>query len=365
LLLLTVLIERGRGSPLVGQTIADVIERADELAELLAMYWRDGKRPLSAQLKRGLALAFPKFDGYQLAKYNRDNAIKLRDVMFLCHPRPENEAQAATWKQLVDKTLPAPDTWEVALSAGGNTADTWTRLLTEGRLGGLALLRNLRNMKEAGVSDAVIREQLARAPLFDRVLPFRFIAAAIHAPHLEDALEVAMLKAAKTLPSLPGHTVLLIDHSASMNGVVSGRSAMTRFDAASALAILLREIGERVSIYAFSDGCVRVPARRGFALRDAIAKSVVASATFLGTAKRFVDTDAGPYDRIIVVTDEQSADQPDSPLGIARGYIVNVASYRTGIGYGRWVHIDGFSENLVRFIAAHEQQGPVTEDSLT
>ena len=84
-----------RGGALVGDTIARVIQRADELAEFLAIYWGmqeapKGKgslrpSPLSKQVKRGLAQAFTKFDEYQLAKYNRDEAIKLRDVLFLTH----------------------------------------------------------------------------------------------------------------------------------------------------------------------------------------------------------------------------------------------------------------------------------------
>jgi 60 kDa SS-A/Ro ribonucleoprotein len=43
-----------------------VIQRADELSEFVAMYWKDGKTPLSARVKKGLAVAFQKFDEYQL-----------------------------------------------------------------------------------------------------------------------------------------------------------------------------------------------------------------------------------------------------------------------------------------------------------
>ncbi len=65
----------------VGDLIARVIQRPDELAELLALYWKDGKdQPLTSQLKIGLARAFKKFNEYQLAKWNRDGAVKLRDV---------------------------------------------------------------------------------------------------------------------------------------------------------------------------------------------------------------------------------------------------------------------------------------------
>ena len=56
---------------LVAETLAAVIQRADELAEFVAIYWKDGRVPLSAQVKKGLAAAFPKFDEYALAKYDR------------------------------------------------------------------------------------------------------------------------------------------------------------------------------------------------------------------------------------------------------------------------------------------------------
>jgi len=151
--------EQGVGS-LVEGTLQYVIQRADELSEFCAIYWEDAKKdaqgrrssePLSAAVKRGLAAAFQKFDEYRLAKYvNRDSAVKLRDVLFLSHARPKDKAQAEVWKKLVDGTMTAPDTWEVELSAGKDKKETFTRLLAEGKLGGLAVLRNLRNMQQAG-----------------------------------------------------------------------------------------------------------------------------------------------------------------------------------------------------------------------
>jgi len=85
----------------VSEALASVIQRADELAEFIAIYWKDGRVPLSGQVKKGLAAAFPKFDEYQLAKYDRGGPIKLRDVLFLCHAKPRDEAQAAVWKRLI------------------------------------------------------------------------------------------------------------------------------------------------------------------------------------------------------------------------------------------------------------------------
>src|SRR5580658_7219620 len=103
---------------LVAETLARVIQRADELAEFVAIYWKNGRVPLSGQVKKGLAAAFPKFDQYALAKYDRGGPIKLRDVLFLAHAKPRDAAQAEVWKRLIAGGLNAADTWEVALSSG-------------------------------------------------------------------------------------------------------------------------------------------------------------------------------------------------------------------------------------------------------
>ena len=328
---------------LVAETLARVIQRADELAEFVAIYWKDGKAPFSAQVKKGLAAAFGKFDEYQLAKYDRTQPVRLRDVLFLCHAKPRDEAQAFLWKRLVDGQLATPDTWEVALSAthGESKREVWERLLKERKLGALALLRNLRNLKQAGVDERLVREALARMES-SRVLPFRFIAAARHVPEWEDALESAMLAAVAGREKLPGRTVLLVDVSGSMTAPLSRRSEMLRTDAAYGLAILLREVAESVSVYSFSDRLVRVPARRGFALRDAIDASQPHNATYLGVALRQIEES---YDRLIVISDEQAHDHVAGPSG--RGIMINVASYKNGVGYGEWTHIDGWSEAAV------------------
>ena len=142
---------------LVAETLLRVIQRADELSEFVALYWSDGKQPLSAQVKKGLAAAFTKFDEYALAKYDRASPVKLRDVLFLCHAKPVDAAQAELWKRLVAGELATPDTWEVALSAGADKREAWERLLAENKLGALALLRNLRNMAEAKVDEELVR----------------------------------------------------------------------------------------------------------------------------------------------------------------------------------------------------------------
>ena len=342
---------------LVAETLARIIQRPDEMTELLAIYWADSlgpqqqrkRQPVSAQVKKGLAKAFGKFDAYQLAKYDREGPVRLRDVLFLVHARPKDAAQEAVWKQLVDGELPSPDTWEVALSAGADKRASFERLLDEKRLGALALLRNLRLMQQAGVPRATIADAIA-AMRTDRVLPYRFITAARHAPDFEPELEAAMLRSIKGHARLPGRTRLLIDVSGSMFAALSAKSEMTRADAACGLAVLAREVCDEVEIFTFSDAVVKVPPRRGFALRDAILGSQPHSGTYLGRAVQEVDRKG---DRLIVFTDEQSHDPVPSPR--ARGTMVNVASYQHGVGYGPWTRVDGFSEAVIAWIAAQEE----------
>lgn len=342
----------------VADTLYKVIQRADELTEFLALYWKgkDANSSISAQVKKGLARAFGKFNEYALAKYNREGAVKLKDVLFLVHAKPESKAQADLWKRLIDGKLETPDTWEVALSAtkGVNKREEWQRLLHERKLPALALLRNLRNMREAGVPGSLIKEALSTIDV-SRVLPFRFIAAAAHNPTLESSIEDAMLLAARSLPQLPGRTALVVDNSGSMRfDKVSKRSELERIDAACALAIMAREMCEDVVIIGFGNEAKVLPDRRGFGLRDVI-KNGPGGGTETQTALNLAARQ-NP-DRIILITDEQSHQRVSPPPPGVKGYVMNVANYKNGIGYGSWVHMDGWSEALLQFIAAHEGIG--------
>jgi len=334
-----------------------VIQRADELAEFVALYWAERKQPLSAQVKKGLASAFPKFDAYALAKYDRAGVVRLRDVLFLSHAKPVDAAQAELWKRLAQNELTTPGTWEVALSAtgrdGAGKREAWERLLAERKLGALALLRNLRNFRRECVNEELVLGALA-AMKTERVLPFRFLAAARHAPQWEEALETAMFRSLEGRATcLAGHTVLLVDVSGSMESAISGRSEMRRADTAYGLAILVREIAEKVTIYTFSEHARLVPPRRGMALRDAMDQSQAHAGTYLGAAVRHIEENhRNGYDRLVVITDEQSHDQVRAPRG--KSYVINVASNRNGVGYGAWTHIDGWSESAVEYIAALE-----------
>jgi hypothetical protein len=355
LMLLDALAETGSGTPVLSETMSRVIQRADELTEFLAIYWRKGKRPLSAQIKKGLAKAFTRFDAYQLAKYDRANSVRLRDVLFLSHAKPKDDEQAQVWRNLVNGTLASPDTWEVGLSTGGDKKETFTRLLSEGKLGYLALLRNLRNMVESGVDLELIRSALRYGKGQDRVLPFRYVAAARACPQLEPDIDDALCRRISGLPPLPGRTAILVDVSGSMGDRLSARSDMSRMDAACALASVIN--GE-IRVFSFSDEVVEVTPRRGMAGVDAVANSQDNCGTYLGAAIQAINTRV-PCDRLIVITDEQSHDRVTDPVA-ERAYMINVASNRNGVGYGRWMHIDGFSERVLTFI--HEMELETTVD---
>jgi 60 kDa SS-A/Ro ribonucleoprotein len=366
LLLLEVLTRTGKGTSIVSEAIARTIQRADEITEFLAIYWhgkgrRDCKqghgKSVSAQVRKGLAKAFERFDNYGLSKYDRDGVVKLRDALRLARPKPTDDNRSALYKGVINRSLTPPDTWEVALSGGADKKATFERLLSEHKLGYLALLRNLRKMDEVGVDKQLISEAIiARRGGADRVLPFRYIAAARAAPQHEPALDVALQAAIKALPILKGRTLVLVDVSGSMDAKLSGKSDMTRVDAACALASI---INGDVRMFSFSNMVVEVPPRRGLAGVDALLHSQPHGGTQLGDAvhamnlitTRTLDIEGlkNGADRLIVITDEQSADRVPDPV-TKFSYMINTASYKNGVGYGKWVHLDGFSESIIRFI---------------
>jgi 60 kDa SS-A/Ro ribonucleoprotein len=365
---------KGQG-PLVRETLAHVIQRPDELSEFLAMYWQDGKQPLTRGVKCGLAKAFTKFDPYQIAKWNRDNQIKLRDVLFMVHGKPSaiwnndngtSMTQAELWKKLVEGTLEPADTWEVALSGGADPKETFERLIRQDNLGGLAWLKNLRNMQNAGVDRELLEARIRKGA--KRAFPYRFVVAAKYAPTYEEAIEAGMFKAIEGLDELPGTTGLLIDVSGSMDEPLGKKpdakrearkkpekDPTTRIDVAAGLAILLREKASRCFVATFSDALMDIPARRGFALRDAIIKSQPHSGTHLGAATaKLRDYWAGKIDRLIIITDEQSQDGICAPP-CALSYVINVASYQHGVSYRNgYQHIDGWSERCIDYIRETE-----------
>ena len=268
------LAKQHNGDGLVSALTAKIIQRADEITELLAYYAQSNERNdvkqlnrLSKQLQKGLAEAFNRFDEYQFAKYNRNAAVKLKDALFLVHPKAKNEAQQTLFDKMAKDELQTPYTWEVELSALGqqnyDSAELrlqavkakWEEIIFSNRIGYMALLRNLRNLLEAEVSDEALNDVCGylTSPTIvakSRQLPFRFLSAYRELKELKngrvsmllDALEGAVLQTAANIAGYDNNVKVVIaaDVSGSMQTPVSAKSKVLRFDIGLMLAMLLQ-----------------------------------------------------------------------------------------------------------------------------
>lgn len=350
----------------VERVLVEVITRPDQITDFMAIYWKKGKCPIAACIKRALAKIFNRFNEYSLAKYNRDAPIKLRDVMFMVHAKPETPEKEVLFKKLADNTLAVPDTWEVELSSGADKKATFTRLIEEGKLGSLAFIRNLRNMREAGVLYETMKKGfagLAQAAL----LPLNFYSAYTTNPEYGREIEDAMFKVYADLPKLPGHTVYVVDVSGSMTSMVSAKSKFNRMQVAAALAAFAAETSERITVVAtagdYTHKSARVKPIRGFALADEIIKTqreLGGGGIFTAKCIEWLRTELKGEvpDRIIIFSDSQDCDShgpKPKPFG-KYNYIVDVSAHKHGVNYkGVWTaEISGWSESLLTFIRAHE-----------
>lgn len=338
----------------VSRTLQRIITRPDQLSDFLALYWSAGKCPLTAKVKQGLAWAFQKFGEYELAKHlHNDRQIKLRDVLFLCHAKPINDEQLSLWKRLIANDLQTPDTWEVALSGGADKRETFMRLMSDNKLGTLAFIRNLRNMSDANVNLQQMQDYATKCNV-NKIFPWQFIAAAKTNPQLEPMIEEMLFRCVADKPKIEGKTVIMVDVSGSMDDRLSSKSEMLRCDAAYGLAMLLRELCTDPFIITFSQGMVAIPLRRGFALRDAMHTSQQHAGTYLQQSINTLHNSGLDYDRIIIITDEQTHDGIATPK-TQKAYCMNVASAHNGVGYGQWRHIDGFSSGVIDWLMEYER----------
>jgi len=356
---------------LVGKLLPRIITRADMLSDFLALYWKEGKCPICNQVKVGLAEAFHNFDEYQFAKYDRDNAVKLRDVLFLARPVPRDEKEAELFKKIAERSLETPKTWEVLLSSGADKKESWTELLRENRLGALALLRNISGMKSAGVDQKDILRGLEQIN-GTMLLPLDYLKAARMNPEFKDYIEDAMSRSYTHLPVLPGNTLFIVDTSGSMDSGISNHSGFTRKDAAAAMAMLAVNQCENCHIVCTAGNddkrtgaheFIQYPAK-GFNLCEQI-DDVEGRIGWGGIFTRQVlewcrETFKNEnFDRIIIFSDSQDCDFPGKglpqPFG-ARNYICDISAHTRGVNYkGVWTaEISGFSEHFLTYIAAME-----------
>jgi hypothetical protein len=359
----------------VANTLAEVINRPDELTEFLSLYWKDnGKKTLSAQVKRGLSSAFGKFNEYQLAKYNRKKEVCLRDVLRLVHPSPKNQEQSDLWKRLLSDSLATPDTWEVHLSKATSPEEkrsVWENLINTNKLGATAFLKNMRNMISVNVAPSLIRKGLASMNV-EMLLPLDFFKAADYAKDYMREIEDAMYRCLASYKKLPGKSVFVVDVSGSMATQISNKSTFSRMDAGIAMAILASEMCESISVYATagSDGLrthstQKIKPYRGFALGQEIrnkVRSLGGGGIFTRQCLEYIKTqEAEAPDRIIVFSDSQDCDfgnkKKPNPFG-KRNYIVDVSSHKNGVNYqGVWTaELSGWSEAFLKYISYIEEE---------
>lgn len=286
----------------VRQLIASALQRPDEPAELIA-YWaaRTGSKTLPGGVQRGVGDAVLRLYNERAAlKYDGvNNAWRFSDVITFAKPKVTAEWQTqlfdyladVRWKreevrvggelsmikyrQAMEATEPqhrrthllanpemigaAGYTWESLSSLGKMDKAAWEAMIPH--MGIMALIRNLRNFDEAGVSDEAAQlviqklqdpDVIARSKQF----PFRFLSAYTAAPSLRWSypLEKALQLSARNVPELPGRTLILCDTSGSMGGHLSAKSSVTYAATAALMAGALAAKTGEVDLYGFANG---------------------------------------------------------------------------------------------------------------
>ena len=256
LVLMVELLKKGSQNKLITSGVERVIQRADELTEILSYYELANNRTgtkklnkLSKRLQRGIAKAFNKFNEYNFSKYNREKSIKLRDALFLTHPKAKDDEQQKLFDKIAKDELTVPYTWEVELSGaklkGKTKKQVWEELIDSNKLGYMALLRNLRNILDEDVSVEHIKKIAIKLSdekevLNSKQLPFRFLSAYKEAQKndnpftstilnaLEDAIKISF----SNIKGFDYNTLLLIasDVSGSMNSSISEKSSVMFYD---------------------------------------------------------------------------------------------------------------------------------------
>ncbi|SDF94053.1 TROVE domain-containing protein [Lentzea fradiae] len=339
--------------------IASVLQRADEPGELLAYWTSQNGRRVPKPVKRGIADAVRRlYDERAVLKWDSDaRGFRMADVLNLTHPSPAAPWQGALFQHVLDRRrsadAPVPDglsviaarrelmawpveqrralfsrpdaadvlrragmTWESVAGwlQGPLTKDVWEALAPS--MGYMALLRNLRNFDEAGMSDEVAATVAARLAdpgqvARSRQLPFRFLSAYEAAPSLRwgHALDQALRASLGNLPTLPGRSLVLVDTSASMTGTpVSARSKVTPAKAAAVFGVALAAKGEQVDLVGFADRTFRHEVPRGASVVREVDRflkrigEVGHGTDIIGSLKRSY----GRHDRVFVISDMQT-----------------------------------------------------------
>ena len=367
------------GKPFSRNAINAVCVRGDDATEIMACYLDLFGKPIPNALKKGIADAVQRFDEYTLAKYKGNGkTVKMRDLLCLCRPTPKNEEQSDMWKRLLNNELETPYTWETELSANGNNAQTWENLIDSGKVGYMALLRNLRNILNANpknankVLDTIENPEMVKR---SKQLPFRYLSAYkelenIGGSRVFDALENAVEASVENMPKLEGTTVIAVDTSGSMSSAISAKSTVKCYEIAMMLGLIANKICENSIFYTFDTGIKKHPVSS----RNSVLYTTIHSASCGGGTRMHLPFAAMIQekinaDRVIVISDNECNG------GYWYKPVQSLADeYRKLTGNDIWVHaidlqgygtqqfhgkktnvIAGWSEKVFSFIKLAEQ----------
>jgi len=338
--------------------INSVCQRADEPAEILAIWAVEYGKPFPKPVKRGVADATSRLaNEYSVMKYDTAaHTWRLADVLNLTHLTPKDAAQAALFnvaiaqrhgnpysvdadllpmldanrrlraevvrnpKALLDpvRLKEAGMTWEDALSLAGNSIDKaklWESLILGYSVGYMAMLRNLRNFEQAGISREAqnyVTDMLAdpQRVAKSRQFPYRFWSAYKNTLGVTyaSALEMALTASVSNLPEFPGRSLVLVDVSGSMDATISDKSQMTRAEAGAIFgaALALRNAG-KVDLVQFGTTSAPVAVRKGASILRTVNDITTNHGVGHGTETvRAVQRHYAGHDRVLIFTDMQS-----------------------------------------------------------
>lgn len=364
------------GKPYVRKATKAVSLRGDDVTEIMACYLDMFGKPIPNALKKGISDTMQGFDEYTLAKYKGNGkSVKMRDLLCLCRPTPINAAQSELWKRLLNDELETPYTWETELSAKGNNADTWEKLIDSGKVGYMALLRNLRNILQANPSN--IKKVLETIENPERVkkskqLPFRYLSAYkelgnIGGSRVFDALENAVEASIDNIPKLDGTTVIAVDTSGSMGWAVSGNSKTSCGEIAMLLGLCANKICENSYFYTFNTSIKKHAISHRSGILEQATRTYCGGGTDMSLPFERLIGERIKADRIIILSDNE-CNRTSCPV---QRY---ADKYRALYGKDIWVHaidlqgygtqqfcgaktnvISGWSEKVFDFIKLAEQ----------
>ena len=362
-------------------------QRGDDGTELLAthaaLYGSTVRWPHA--LQRGIRDALEQMGAYQIARYQSvHREFKMRDTLRICHPVPRDAEAAEAMDACVAHTLAVPKGWESELSERGNTAEVWDELLAEGRLGYMAVLRNLRNIIASGADVTPALDLLAdpAAVRRSRQLPFRFYSAwrelkvaNLLSTRITRALDQALVLSCENVEPLHGRTAVLVDTSGSMGWCLSGNSKVVCRDTAAVLAALLVHVSDDAWVCRFDTTASPLAFTGASVLADIEAVPAAGGGTDMAAGFDCLMESRFDADRVVVLSDNEV--NGHSWVSHDFGYKAiqcKLDQYRSFIGHDVWCHaidlqgygtqqfigakvnvLGGWSEQVLRFVALAEQ----------